>query len=84
MHERFKRIESDTGLQEYKERRKELQRAIRRDKGGHKITFASRFKKKPKALYTYIKNMRIIKAKVRLVNAKGGNMCLGMGMEASY
>lgn len=80
MHARFKRLESDRAIDEYNRKwRKELEQVITRAKRSHNMALESQLKKIPKLLNTYIKNKRITRENVGLLNDKGGNLCLESG-----
>lgn len=77
---RFKRLESDRAIDEYNRKwRKELEQVITRAIRSHNMALESQLKKIPKLLNTYIKNKRMTRENVGLLDDKGGNLCLESG-----
>ncbi|XP_072335049.1 multiple inositol polyphosphate phosphatase 1b isoform X1 [Scyliorhinus torazame] len=73
---RLRKQGSDRALEGYKIARRELKKGIRRAKRGHEQSLAGRIKENPKAFYTYVRNMRMTRARVGPIKDSSGRLCI--------
>ena len=73
---KMRREGSVRALESYKLVRKELKRVLRRARRGHEKTLAGRIKENPKAFYRYVRNKRLIRARLGPVKDRSGKLCV--------
>ena len=67
---------SGSALESFRLARRELKRELRRAKRGHEKTLADRIKENPKAFYRYVKNRRLVRARLGPVTDSRGKLCV--------